>query len=403
MENKRTSPLFIIIMAGLAAFGPLSIDMYLPALPEVKNHFGTTTALTQLTLTLFMVGLAVGNIVAGTVSDSTGRKKPLIISLISYIISSIVIALAPNVIVMIVFRFIQGVSGGAGIVLSRAIATDLYKGRALTQFLALLMLVNGAAPVLAPMFGGFILSFTNYRILFWILALLSLFMLVGVRFIIDETLPQASRRPARVKAIAEDFKTLLTRRSFMLPILIQGFTFVMFFSYMAASPFIMQNLYGLTAQQYSYIFALTGLGLIVTAQLTGRLVKYINQHVLFRTFSLIQLAGAILAIFALINHWSLWILLPSFLFIMAPVAGIATLAFAIAVEGQKKGIGSASSLVGLLQYFIGGISTPLVGLQGEYSYVPYIFVVIVTMTIIMFLQFYHYWANTRHESQAHVE
>ncbi|WP_086428677.1 multidrug effflux MFS transporter [Staphylococcus cornubiensis] len=403
MENKRTSPLFVIIMAGLAAFGPLSIDMYLPALPEVKNTFGTTTAITQLTLTLFMVGLAVGNIVAGTVSDSTGRKKPLIISLISYVIASIVIALAPNVIVMIVFRFIQGVSGGAGIVLSRAIATDLYKGRALTQFLALLMLVNGAAPVLAPMFGGFILSLANYRVLFWILTILSLLMLVGALFKIDETLPQASRRPAHVKAIAEDFKILLTRRSFILPILIQGFTYAMFFSYMAASPFIMQNLYGLTAQQYSYIFALTGLGLIVTAQLTGRIVKYVNQHALFRTFSFIQLAGAILAIFSLMNHWSLWILLPAFLLIMAPVAGIATLAFAIAVEGQKKGIGSASSLVGLLQYFIGGISTPLVGLQGEYSYVPYIFVVIVTMTVIMLLQFYHYWANTRHESQANVE
>ncbi|ARJ50792.1 multidrug effflux MFS transporter [Staphylococcus lutrae] len=391
MEKKRISPLFIIIMAGLAAFGPLSIDMYLPALPEVKNALNTTTANVQLTLTFFMVGLAVGNIVAGTVSDSTGRKKPLMFSLVLYIISSIVIALAPHVTIAIIFRFIQGVSGGAGIVLSRAIATDLYKGKALTQFLAMLMLVNGAAPVLAPMFGGIILSFANFRVIFWILAALSILMLIGTHFKINETLPVESRRPARVKNVLADFKALLTRRSFLIPMLIQGFTFAMFFGYMAASPFIMQNIYGLSAQQYSYIFAMTGLGLIITAQLTGRLVEHINQHTLFRIFSVIQLIGTAIAIIALINHLTLWILLPSFLLIVAPVAGIGTLGYAIAMEGQQKGVGSASSLVGLMQYFIGAIATPLVGLQGEHSFVPYLWVITITMSLIIIFQLYQYF------------
>ncbi|AKS66126.1 bicyclomycin transporter TcaB [Staphylococcus schleiferi] len=395
MEKKHISPLFILIMAGLSAFGPLSIDMYLPALPEVKSMLNTSTSHVQLTLTFFMIGLAVGNVVLGTLSDTTGRKKPLMMSLIVYIIASIVIALTPNIIILIIFRFIQGVSGGAGIVLARAIATDLYKGKALTQFLAMLMLVNGAAPVLAPMFGGAILNFASFRILFWILAALTVLMLIGTHFKINETLPPASRRQGNFKSVLADFKSLLTRRSFVVPMLIQGFTFAMFFGYMAASPFIMQNIYHLTAQQYSYIFALTGLGLILTAQLTGRLVEYIPQHTLFRIYSLIQFFGTVVAIIALVNHLTLWILLPSFLFIVAPVAGIGTLGFAIAMEGQQKGIGSASSLVGLMQYFIGAIATPLVGLQGEHSFIPYIIVITITMGLIVIFQLYQFFIVER--------
>ncbi|WP_325979384.1 Bcr/CflA family efflux MFS transporter [Staphylococcus epidermidis] len=235
-EEKNISPLFILIMAGLAAFGPLSIDMYLPALSEVKSMLNTSTAQVQMTLTFFMIGLAFGNITIGTLSDMFGRKNPLIFSLIVYILSSIVIAIAPNITIVLIFRFIQGFAGGAGIVLSRAIATDLYKGKELTQFLAMLMLVNGAAPVLAPMFGGIILNFLNFRILFWILALLSSLMLIGTHLKINETLPTQNRRQAHFKIIAEDFKLLSTRQSFVIPMIIQGFTFAMFFGYMAASP-----------------------------------------------------------------------------------------------------------------------------------------------------------------------
>ncbi|KAA2277856.1 MULTISPECIES: multidrug effflux MFS transporter [Staphylococcus] len=389
MKKKNISPLFILIMAGLAAFGPLSIDMYLPALPEVKSMLNTSTAQVQMTLTFFMIGLAFGNITIGTLSDTFGRKNPLIFSLIVYILSSIVIAIAPHITIVLIFRFIQGFAGGAGIVLSRAIATDLYKGKELTQFLAMLMLVNGAAPVLAPMFGGIILNFLNFRILFWILALLSSLMLIGTHLKINETLPPQNRRQAHFKIIAEDFKLLLTRQSFVIPMIIQGFTFAMFFGYMAASPFIMQNIYGLSAQQYSYIFALTGLGLIFTAQITGRLVEHMNQHTLFRIYSAIQLVGTVITIIALTNHLTLWILLPSFILIVGPVAGIGTLGYAIAIEGQTRGIGSASSLVGLMQYLIGAITTPLVGLQGENSYTPYIIVISITMIIIVTFQIYH--------------
>ncbi|UTH00205.1 multidrug effflux MFS transporter [Macrococcoides canis] len=395
---KQKSLLFILVMASLAAFGPLSIDMYLPALPEVKDELHSTTAEVQLTLSFFMFGLALGNIIFGTLSDTTGRKKPLIFSLIVYIVVSLFSAVVNEVTLLILLRFIQGIAGGAGIVLSRAISSDLYKGKDLTKFLALLMLVNGAAPVFAPMLGGFILSFFSYRAIFLFLTLLSSLMLLGVITKVPESLPLNLRRESSLIAVIKDYQSLITRKSFILPILIQGFTFAIFFSYMAASPFILQNIYQLNAQQYSYVFALTGFGLILNAQITARLVNYIDQQKLFRFYSSLQIIAGIIVIISLLNHWSLWVLIPAFLFIVAPVSGVATLGFSLAMNGQKKSVGSASSLIGLLQYFIGAVATPLVGLQGEESVIPYIIVLALVSFIIIMLHIINYKINLNNQT-----
>lgn len=396
--KQKPSFIFILVMAGLAAFGPLSIDMYLPALPQVADALHTSTTQTQLTLTFFMFGLALGNIIFGIVSDQTGRKRPLIVSLILYIVFSIVCALATHVELLIAARFIQGIAGGAGIVLSRAIASDKYKGNELTQFLALLMLVNGAAPVFAPMIGGVLTDHMSYHIIFFILAVLSILMFIGVLFKVDESLAKEYRSDAGFKPVFQDFRQLIQRQTFILPILIQSLTFALFFSYMAASPFILQNIYHLTPQTYSYIFAFTGLGLIFTAQLTARLVKKMNAFKLFRSFSVIQLIGAIIVIVSLLNHASLWFLIPGFFLIVASVSGVATLGFSIAMDNQKKAVGSASSLVGLLQYFVGAATTPLVGLMGERSFIPYLIVLIITLILIFILHAVH----IRHLKKAHL-
>lgn len=395
-KTKWSSPLFIIIMGGLAAFAPLSIDMYLPALPEVMRSLDASTSSVQLSLTWFMFGMAVGNVALGTLSDSTERRKPLIYSLVIYFITSILIALTTNIWVLIVLRFIQGFGGGAGMVLSRAIATDLFEGVKLTKFLSLLMLVNGVAPVISPMLGGFILGFSSFRMIFWVLAAFSLLMLIGVLFKVNETLAHHERRPLQFKNVLSDFKVLLTTRSFIVPTLIQGLTFGIFFGYMAASPFILQNIYPLSAQQYSYVFAMTGLGLVMTVQVTSKLIDYFDQHTLFRVFSAIQIVGGILVIVALMNHWSLWVLLPSFLLIVSPIAGIATLGYAIAMEGLTRGKGSASSLIGLLQFAIGAFATPLVGIQGEHSVIPFVIVLIVIMVLIAVLHVFQYFKVEKH-------
>lgn len=158
VQSKKQSPIFVIILGALTAIGALSIDMFLPGLPEIKNDFHTTTSNAQLTLSLFMIGLALGNLFAGPISDATGRKKPLWISMFIYTLASLGIVFVTNIEIMIALRFIQGVTGGAASVISRAIASDMYKGKELTKFLSLLMLVNGVAPVIAPAIGGVILS-----------------------------------------------------------------------------------------------------------------------------------------------------------------------------------------------------------------------------------------------------
>ncbi|WP_233438144.1 MFS transporter [Macrococcoides canis] len=193
--------------------------------------------------------------------------------------------------------------------------------------MALLMLVNGAALVFAPMLGGFILSFFSYRAISLFLTLLSSLMLLGVITKVPKSLSLNLRRESSLIAVIKDYQSLITRKSFILPILIQGFTFAIFFSYMAASPFILQNIYQLNAQQYSYVFALTGFGLILNAQITARLVNYIDQQKLFRFYSSLQIIAGIIVIISLLNHWSLWLLIPAFMFIVAPVSGVATLGF----------------------------------------------------------------------------
>lgn len=162
-KQKKNSPLFIIILGALTAIGALSIDMFLPGLPELKNDFNTTTANAQLTLSLFMIGLGLGNLFVGPISDSIGRKKPLVISMIIFALASLGIVFVENIWIMVFLRFVQGFTGGAGAVISRAIASDMYRGNELTKFLALLMLVNGVAPVIAPALGGLILSFAVWR------------------------------------------------------------------------------------------------------------------------------------------------------------------------------------------------------------------------------------------------
>ena len=170
------------------------------------------------------------------------------------------------------------------------------------------------------------------------------------------------------------------------------------FSYMAASPFILQNIYQLNAQQYSYVFALTGFGLILNAQITASLVNYIDQQKLFRFYSSLQIIAGIIVIISLLNHWSLWVLIPAFMFIVAPVSGVATLGFSLAMNGQKKSVGSASILIGLLQYFIGAVATPLVGLQGEESVIPYIIVLALVSFIIIMLHIFNYKINLNNQT-----
>lgn len=385
-KQKKNSPLFIIILGALTAIGALSIDMFLPGLPELKNDFNTTTANAQLTLSLFMIGLGLGNLFVGPISDSIGRKKPLVISMIIFALASLGIVFVENIWIMVFLRFVQGFTGGAGAVISRAIASDMYRGNELTKFLALLMLVNGVAPVIAPALGGLILSFAVWRMVFVILTLFGVLMVLGSLFKVPESLSVKNRDSSGVNVIFSNFKSLLTTPRFVLPMLIQGVTFIMLFSYISASPFLVQKIYGVSPLHFSWMFAGVGITLIIASQIAGKLVDYFHPQVLLRAFTIIQIIGVVIVSLTLINHWHFALLVIGFIVLVAPVTGVATLGFSIAMEERTTGSGSASSLLGLLQFLLGGLVTPLVNLKGEYNIMPYIIIISLTAILLIILQ-----------------
>lgn len=189
----RVSLSWALILGLLAGIGPMCTDLYLPALPEMSEQLAATTTITQLTLTASLIGLGVGQLLFGPLSDKIGRKRPLILSLLLFIVSSILCATTNNIYWLVVWRFIQGIAGAGGSVLSRSIARDKYQGVTLTQFFALLMTVNGLAPVLSPVLGGYIVSTFDWRTLFWVMAEISTVLLLGCLLFINETLPENKR------------------------------------------------------------------------------------------------------------------------------------------------------------------------------------------------------------------
>ncbi|HDZ8739114.1 TPA: multidrug effflux MFS transporter [Staphylococcus aureus] len=387
--NKR-SPIFIIILGSLTAIGALSIDMFLPGLPDIRHDFQTTTSNAQLTLSMFMIGLAFGNLFAGPISDSTGRKKPLIIAMIIFTLASLGIVFVHNIWLMVALRFLQGVTGGAAAVISRAIASDMYSGNELTKFMALLMLVNGIAPVVAPTIGGIILNYSVWRMVFVILTIFGFVMVIGSLLKVPESLTVTNRESSSgLKTMFKNFKILLKTPRFVLPMLIQGMTFVLLFTYISASPFIIQKIYGMTAIQFSWMFAGIGITLIISSQLTGYLVDFIDSQKLMRGMTMIQIIGVILVTIVLLNHWNFWILAIGFIILIAPVTGVATLGFTIAMDESSSGRGSSSSLLGLVQFLFGGVASPLVGVKGEDNPIPYIIIIIATAVILIILQIYN--------------
>lgn len=384
--NKR-SPIFIIILGSLTAIGALSIDMFLPGLPDIRHDFQTTTSNAQLTLSMFMIGLAFGNLFAGPISDSTGRRKPLIIAMIIFTLASLGIVFVHNIWLMVALRFLQGVTGGAAAVISRAIASDMYSGNELTKFMALLMLVNGIAPVVAPTIGGIILNYSVWRMVFVILTIFGFVMVIGSLLKVPESLTVTNRESSSgLKTMFKNFKILLKTPRFVLPMLIQGMTFVILFTYISASPFIIQKIYGMTAIQFSWMFAGIGITLIISSQLTGYLVDFIDSQ---KGMTMIQIIGVILVTIVLLNHWNFWILAIGFIILIAPVTGVATLGFTIAMDESSSGRGSSSSLLGLVQFLFGGIASPLVGVKGEDNPIPYIIIIIATAVILIILQIYN--------------
>lgn len=369
-KKVHTKLWFVLILGSLTAFGPLSMDMYLPALPIVTVDLQTTASLAQLSITACLLGLAAGQLLFGPLSDIHGRRRPLLYTLLIYMVVSLLCAFSPNIWVFVGLRFVQGFAGAAGIVIARASARDMYSGKDLTKFIALLALVNGAAPILAPIFGGAVLRWVSWPAVFIILAAIGLIMFLAVAFTLSETLPVEKRADGGILATVKTFGTLLRDRVFMGIALSQAFVSMSMFAYIAGSPFVLQNIYGATPQQFSFIFAMNGVGIIIAAQVTGRLVNSIEERKLLLTGIGMSFIGGCLLLLAILLQFPLWILLVALFLVVSSVGMVGTTAFSLAMERQGKAAGSASAFLGILPFGGGALVSPLVGIGGDFTAVP---------------------------------
>ncbi|MNZ33982.1 Bicyclomycin resistance protein [compost metagenome] len=362
--------LLVFILGSLSAFGPLCLDMYLPALPKLANDLNTSPSMAQLSLTACLLGLAIGQIIVGPLSDTRGRRSPLVIALIIYAVSSLLCVFAPSAAILNTLRFIQGLSGSAGIVLSRAIVRDIYSGTEMTKFFSMLMLVNGAAPILAPLFGGQLLQFVSWRGVFVVLSIIGVLMLVSVLFWLPETLPVERRQSGGLKTTLSTFSRLLRDRQFIGYCLSQAFVTAAMFGYISGSSFVLQNIYHVSEQTYSMIFAMNGIGIIVSSQTTGRLAGRIRETALLRFGLGLAACASIALLIAIVMKGSLMSILIPLFFVVACVGIVGTSSFPLAMQSQAQSAGSASALLGLLPYILGAAVAPLVGLGGENNALP---------------------------------
>lgn len=358
------------ILGGLSAFGPLCLDMYLPALPVLEVDLGTSVSMVQLSLTACMLGLSLGQLLAGPISDVRGRRYPLLIGLIVFAVTSLLCVFATSIWVFLALRFIQGLAGAAGIVISRAIVRDLYSGSEMTKFYSMLMLVNGAAPILAPIIGAQILKSASWRVVFIILAVFGVAILSACFFGLKESLPAERRSKAGIGPMLKTFRGLFSDRMFMGYALTQGFVLGAMFAYISGSPFVLQQFFGVSPQTFSFIFATNGIGIIAATQIAGRLAGRVGEtKLLVSGLSIASFGGLLLLIMILANAGVYGVIVSLFL-IVASVGVVTTAGFSLALQNHGQSAGSASALLGLMSYIIGGIVMPLVGLAGSGTALP---------------------------------
>ncbi len=383
------SRLGLALLLGLLAFlGPLNIDMYLPSFPEIAHDLDTSATLVQASLTACLLGLAVGQLFAGPISDAQGRRKPLLIATFLFALASILCAFAPNIIILIAMRFLQGLTASAGVVLSRAVVRDVFSGQALTKFFSLLMVINAIAPMIAPMFGGFILSFesTSWKSIFFCLSFIGLLMVVIVAVKLKETLPQHKRIPSSAGASIKTMGSLLTDRSFIGYALVVGFIHGGSFAYVSGTPFVYQDIYGVSPQVFSVLFGINGLAIITGSFLIGRFSGIIPEKTMLQAAIVTALIATALLLFMTIIEGPLTLIVLFIFIYMMTMGMILTSTFTLGMAKQDHRAGSASAVLGMLPLLLGSIFSPLAGIN-EASAVPMGAIIFIT-TLIGFIFFF---------------
>ena len=353
---KRNSYIFTLVFVGMiAAFGPFITDFYLPALPALSDYFGTPASMIQLSLTVGMIGLGAGQLVVGPMSDRYGRRLPLLVSLAAFVAATAGCLATDSIGRFLLYRFVQGLAGAGGVVISRSIATDLYSGRELARFFSVLGSVQGIVPVAAPVIGGLLLAVTDWKGIFAVLLGIGIVLLV-MTVVFRESLAQRSHS---VAASFKGYAPVVRNRRSMRYMGVQAMAMGVMFSYISASPFIFQQQYGLSPVAYSLCFGLNAFGIMAGSLLVLRSSSSERGLTLgTRGFFVMSLATALI----LIQGGSVWLLEASFFVLLVMLGTIMPTSTALALEPLRDHSGSASAALGFLSFLVGGICSPLVGM-----------------------------------------
>jgi MFS transporter, DHA1 family, multidrug resistance protein len=355
----------VLALGSLVALGPLTIDTYLPAFPAIAADLQVPSAAVQLTLTGTLIGLAAGQLVIGPLSDAWGRRAPLIAGIALHVLASVLCIVAPSITVLGALRVVQGLGVAAASVTAMAMVRDLFEGAAFARTFSRLMLVMGAAPILAPTLGSAVLNWTDWRGVFVVLAGLGALLMVVAAVGLPETLPARRRRRGGLAGTWRAYSGLLHDRAFMGLVLVAGFAMAALFAYVSGSSFVFQRQYGLSEQQFGVVFGAGALGLIAATQLNVVLLRRATpQQILGAALAVGTVAGTAVVAFAATGFAGLvGIVVP--LWVVLASAGLAIPnAPALALSRHGEAAGTASALLGSVQFGIGALAAPLVGLLG---------------------------------------
>lgn len=356
--SKKYFVFLITFLGMLSAFGPFVTDMYLPTLPSMAEIFNTTPSLVQLGLATSMLGLAVGQVFFGPLSDKYGRRPVLMSAMILFAVSTVVSIYSPTIEFFNLCRFVQGLGGAGGIVLSRSISTDCYSGRELAKILAIIGAVNGIAPVTAPVVGGLVAEAVGWQGIFWILFAIGL-ILLAMCGVFKESLCEGNRRTGSVFSLMSAFPKLIKMPYFRVYVLMFAFANGVLFSYISSASFIIQNYFGFSELVFAIIFGINALGIGIGSALSLKF-KSMTRAAIFGTsiisaISLLELTGYVL----FDNFWIFEILM---FVLLVGLGYIFTASTTLAMDEGRAYVGSASAIFGAIGFLFGGIVSPLVGL-----------------------------------------
>lgn len=370
--SRRSSHLeLVVILGALTAFAPLAIDMYLPALPTLERAFAASTAEVQRTLATFFLGFALGQAFYGPVADRFGRKPPLYVGLVLFALASIACALAQSVEALTALRFLQAIGACSGAVMARAMVRDLFEPRETARIYSALMLVMGVAPILAPLIGGYLLLWFGWEAIFWLLAALAAVSVAAVAFRLPETHDRSTAHSLSLGSVLSRYAGLLTDRHFMGYALSGGMNAAGMFAYIAGSPFVFIELYQVAPEHYGWIFGTNAAGLILASQINGRIVHRFGADRILRLGNLLQTIAALVLVLTAATGLGglLGIAVPLFIYVGC-VGLVSPNAIALAMASQGAQAGSASALLGTLQFSIAAIAATAVGAIHRQSALP---------------------------------